>query len=126
MRCSKRPLTVPAKCGSPRSKDWAAWGTRRASRGCWRSALESDAELAAAAKQALADLPGQDVDKDIVARLHGAQGKIYPLLIELVGERRVQAVPDLVKALDDSDKTVRSAALDVARNDGAGRSDFRS
>jgi HEAT repeat protein len=75
------------------------------------TALESDAELAATGKQALADLPGQDVDKDIVARLHGAQGKIYPLLIELVGERRIQAVPDLVKALNDADKTIRSAAL---------------
>lgn len=74
-------------------------------------ALEPDAELAQAAKAALAEVPGHDIDKEIVARLHGAQGKMYPLLIELVGERRVQAVPDLVQALDSSDDAVRSAAL---------------
>jgi HEAT repeat protein len=74
------------------------------------TALESDADLAQAAKAALASLPAKDVDKDIVARLQGAQGKIYPLLIELVGERRIHAVADLVKALDNSDDTVRSAA----------------
>ncbi len=36
---------------------------------------------------------------------------MYPLLIELVGQRRVDAVPLLLKALDHSDKSVRSAAL---------------
>ena len=74
-------------------------------------ALDKDEELAKAAKAALADLPSKDVDKEIVARLSGAKGKIYPLLIELVGERRIQAVPDLVSALDSSDDAVREAAL---------------
>jgi HEAT repeat protein len=74
-------------------------------------ALDADADLAKASKSALADLPSQDVNKEIVARLSGAKGKIYPLLIELVGERRIQAVPDLVAALDNSDDAVRSAAL---------------
>jgi HEAT repeat protein len=74
-------------------------------------ALDKDEELAKAAKGALADLPSKDVDKEIVARLNGAKGKIYPLLIELVGERRIQAVPDLVAALDSSDDAVREAAL---------------
>jgi HEAT repeat protein len=74
-------------------------------------ALDADADLAKASKTALADLPSQDVNKEIVARMSGAKGKIYPLLIELVGERRIQAVPDLVAALDNSDDAVRSAAL---------------
>jgi HEAT repeat protein len=74
-------------------------------------ALDADESLAKASKSALADLPSQDVNKEIVARLSGAKGKIYPLLIELVGERRIQAVPDLVAALDNSDNAVRSAAL---------------
>ncbi len=74
-------------------------------------ALDSDAELAQTAKAALIELPGTNVDQDIVARLHGAQGKILPLLIELVGERRVKAVEELVTALDNSDNTVRVAAL---------------
>jgi HEAT repeat protein len=74
-------------------------------------ALESDGELAQTAKASLADLPGKDVDETIVARLRGAHGQIYPLLIELVGERRIQAIDDLVAALDDSDGAVRGAAL---------------
>jgi HEAT repeat protein len=74
-------------------------------------ALDSDTDLAQASKAALIELPGENVDQDIVTRLHGAQGKIYPLLIELVGERRVKAVEELVRALENSDNTVRLAAL---------------
>ena len=36
---------------------------------------------------------------------------MYPLLIEVVGQRRIDAVPMLVKALDHSDAAVRGAAL---------------
>lgn len=74
-------------------------------------ALGSDPEVVQSAKTALADLPGEKVDREIAARLSKAEGKSYPLLIELVGQRRIDAVPDLVKAVDNSDKTVRSAAL---------------
>ena len=62
-------------------------------------------------KTTLAELPGENVDAEIVALLPKAEGKTYPLLIELVGQRRIDAVPALLKALDHSDKTVRSAAL---------------
>src|SRR5207247_7425605 len=68
------------------------------------------------AKEALADLPGESVDKDIVTRLNQAQGKTYPVLIELVGQRRVEAIPALIKALDNSDKAVRTAALTALGN----------
>jgi HEAT repeat protein len=74
-------------------------------------ACEPDAELAKTAKFALIDLPSRNVDPEIVARLSSAQGKLYPLLIELVGERRIKAVDELVKALDHSDDAVRVAAL---------------
>jgi HEAT repeat protein len=70
-----------------------------------------DAELAQAAKAALADLPGDNVNQDIITRLAQAEGKSYPLLIEVVGQRRIDAVPALVKALDHADKSVRAAAL---------------
>lgn len=73
--------------------------------------IESDEEIAETAKRALSELPGTSVDKAIVARLPKAEGKMYPLLIELVGQRRISAVPELQKALDHSDKSVRSAAL---------------
>ena len=74
-------------------------------------ALESDADLVETAKDALSHLPGQNVDRDIVASLHSAPGKMYPLLLEVVGARRINAVGDLVKAVDNPDSAVRSAAL---------------
>jgi len=74
-------------------------------------ATETDADLAKAAKEALAVLPGETVNKDIIARLATAEGKMYPLLIELVGQRRIDAIPALLKASNHSDRTVRSAAL---------------
>ena len=40
-----------------------------------------------------------------------AKEKGYQLLIELVGERRIAAVPELLKALNDSDPAIRAAAL---------------
>jgi HEAT repeat protein len=75
------------------------------------AALESDSELAQAARQALAKVPGQGVEQDLLARLDKAEGKMYAVLIELVGARRLDAMPALFKALDHSDRTVRSAAL---------------
>jgi HEAT repeat protein len=74
-------------------------------------ALESDADLVKTAKEALGDLPGESVNKEIVARLSQAEGKTYPVLIEIVGQRRIDAVPALIKALSHSDRAVRSAAL---------------
>lgn len=73
--------------------------------------IEDDAELTQAAKGALANLPGDKIDAEIVARLSKPEGKIYPLLIELVGQRRIAATAPLLKALDQSDKAVRSSAL---------------
>lgn len=73
--------------------------------------LETDADIAQTAQTALADLPGDGVDNDIVARLAKSTGKEYQVLIELVGQRRIAAVPALVKALEQSDSNIRSAAL---------------
>lgn len=74
-------------------------------------AREADMELTQTAKGALAELPGEKVDAEIVSRLPTAEGPMYALLIELVGQRRIDAMPALLKAADHSDKTVRSAAL---------------
>lgn len=74
-------------------------------------ALETDAEISAAAKAALADLPGESLNAEIVARLGKAEGKMYPLLIQVAGMRRVPATAELLKAVDHKDKAVRSAAL---------------
>lgn len=74
-------------------------------------ALEDDETLQPLVKKALTDLPGETIDQDIVKRLDKAEGKIYPLLLELVGERRIDAIPPLIKALNHADQAVRSAAL---------------
>ncbi len=73
--------------------------------------LEPDAELADAAKTALSVLPDEKVGQEIIVHLPKAEGKRYVMLLELVGQRRIKAVNELVKALDHADQSVRSAAL---------------
>ena len=69
-------------------------------------------EISLAATKSLAELRSESIDKEIVTRLAKAEGKIYPLLIELVGKRRIAAaMPALFKAMDHSDKTIRVVAL---------------
>ena len=75
------------------------------------AAVDTDSDLSQTASRALADLAGEKVDAQIVALLPTAKSESYPLLIELVGQRRIEAVPALLVALDHSDQTVRSAAL---------------
>jgi HEAT repeat protein len=75
-------------------------------------ASESDAGLAAAAREALKSLPGDDIDKDLVERLAGADAKVRLALVGAVGDRRIAAaVSQLRQAADDSDAKVRAAAL---------------
>ena len=74
-------------------------------------AIEPDADLAQAAKGTLGILPGEQVNSKIVALIPNATGPTYPLLLQLVGNRRIDAVPLLQKALAHADPTVRSAAL---------------
>ena len=70
-----------------------------------------DPELARTAKETLADLPGKQVNEEIVVLLPKAKGKSYALLLQLVGQRRVDAADEVLKALDHSDQNVRGAAL---------------
>jgi HEAT repeat protein len=74
-------------------------------------AAGDDEELAQAAKKALAELPGERVDADIAGRLPHANGKKLAVLIEVVGQRQIDATPALLKAIDDHDAAVRGAAL---------------
>jgi HEAT repeat protein len=74
-------------------------------------ATEPDAELAQTAKTALAGLPGEKVNAEVAARLPKAEGKTLAVLIELVGERRIEATAPLIKAVDHSDEAIRAAAL---------------
>ncbi len=66
---------------------------------------------AQAARDALEELPGDDVNGDIAARLAEAKGPVREVLIDLVGRRRIPAIAALIEAADDSNAAVRSAAL---------------
>ncbi|MBS0264053.1 MAG: hypothetical protein JSS02_19110, partial [Planctomycetes bacterium] len=72
---------------------------------------DADKELAEQAGAALGELPGDGVNKEIVARLAKADAKSYPLLLDLVGKRLIEADAALLKAADHSDKSVRVAAF---------------
>jgi HEAT repeat protein len=77
---------------------------------------ESDPELSAAAKTALVALPDESVGLVIVSGLPKAEGKRYVMLLELVGQRRVPAIDQLVAALRHRDSSVRQAALAALGN----------
>ncbi|MFP6764501.1 MAG: HEAT repeat domain-containing protein, partial [Planctomycetaceae bacterium] len=74
-------------------------------------AIEDDAELARAAKETLASLPGKQVDRRIVVLLPAARGKTYSVLLQLTGQRRIDAVDEVLPALQHTDQKVRGAAL---------------
>jgi HEAT repeat protein len=73
---------------------------------------DNDADLAQAAKAALAGWSGKEVDEQLAARLPRAIGSARLALIELVGQRHVTAaVPELVKAANESDSKTRAAGI---------------
>ncbi|MHB0959559.1 MAG: HEAT repeat domain-containing protein [Pirellulaceae bacterium] len=75
-------------------------------------AAEDDAELVLAAKESLQGLSGDDIDAELTARLDRADTPAREALIAVVGDRRIgAAVPALLKAAEDSDAKIRSAAL---------------
>jgi HEAT repeat protein len=76
------------------------------------AAAGADADVATAAGEALEEMPGDKVNADLAARLATAEGKPRLLLIELAGRRGIAAsVPELLKAADDPDGSVRAAAF---------------
>jgi HEAT repeat protein len=75
-------------------------------------ALEHDSDLLQSAKTALVDIQDEGVTKEIISRLPQSTGEMQQVLINVVGQRRIEATNDLVKALDSADQKVRSAALD--------------
>lgn len=78
-----------------------------------KTAVEPVPELAQAAKFALAGLPGGSVNAEIAALLAKAnEGDVtLPILIELVGQRRIDAAESLIKVVNHSQTQIRHAAL---------------
>ncbi len=75
-------------------------------------ALDKEADLFLPVKAALAAMPDESVDKAITDRLPKASGELQQLLIEVVGQRRIEATSELVKALDSPSQSIRKAALE--------------
>ena len=73
---------------------------------------ESDEQLTQAAKTALQNLPGEEVDQQLAARLQNADGSLRGVLIDLAGRRRIAAAKQaLIAAADDTDAGIRATAL---------------
>jgi HEAT repeat protein len=76
------------------------------------AAADPDADLSQAALAALARLPGNDVDADLLSRLQASSGKNRQVLITLAGLRHIdRAVPVIFPDLKNSDAAVRGAAV---------------
>jgi HEAT repeat protein len=111
------PALLSAIQNGPRKAGLAAMGAldRIGNASCvpvlLKAALETDEDVATAAKATLVKLP-PDADADVVARLPQASGKTRQILIELVGKRRIEsALPALVPCAEDADAGIRGAAV---------------
>jgi HEAT repeat protein len=116
------PAVVEAARNGPKAVRIAAiefigrWGDASSVSALLQNASEADADLSRTAKAALGGLAGEKVDAEIAARLSNADASSLPVLIELVGQRRISATPALVKALDNQDAAIRRAALTALGN----------
>lgn len=71
----------------------------------------SNKDVADAALSTLAQMEGKEINDAIITRLSSASGPSLRMLIDLAGQRRLAANEPLVKALANSEASVRHAAL---------------
>jgi|688.fasta_scaffold26227_3 HEAT repeat protein len=75
-------------------------------------AADADADLAAAARGAIADLSGAGVDEAVRGRMAAAEPTTLALLLDIVARRRiVAALPEVLVAAKAPDKRVQAAAI---------------
>jgi HEAT repeat protein len=73
---------------------------------------DTERDLAQAAQESLAALPGKEIDAAIMAMLAGTDANKRLVAIDLMARRRMtSAVPTLLKASADNDPKVRAAAV---------------
>lgn len=73
---------------------------------------DTDGEIAKAAQEALAAIPGQEADAAVMAMLNSSETAPRLMALELVGRRRMnKSVPSLLKVAEGPDAEVRPAAL---------------
>ncbi len=78
------------------------------------AALRESGELAEAARNSLAELPGEGVDAALTQRLGQSEGTELPVVIQLVGRRGIDsAVSELLRLADRQDPQVRQAAIEA-------------
>jgi hypothetical protein len=75
------------------------------------AATDEDLGISDTARAAVAAIPGAAVDREIVSRLAGADAKTLPVLVELVGLRRIAAVAALLPLASHPDEKVRTATI---------------
>jgi HEAT repeat protein len=86
--------------------------------------LAEEGGLAAAARTCLSNFPGEKADAAILAMLAHRDAKIRSLAVQMIGQRNVPGSTAMVlKAADDADAAVRSAAFKALRNQ-AGAADL--
>jgi HEAT repeat protein len=77
------------------------------------AATDADPGVAEAARRAAAALPGDAVDGAIRGKLATADARLLPVIVGLVGARRIPAVGDVQPLLAHGDAAVRKAALEA-------------
>jgi HEAT repeat protein len=76
------------------------------------AATNADEELAAAARDSLIALPGEEIDAVLLENLEDGQAGQQAVLVELIGQRGItSAVPELLALAGGSDQELRQAAL---------------
>jgi HEAT repeat protein len=74
-------------------------------------AVGDDADLAAAAADAIAALPGTGIDAAIGRQIPSASGKKLVMLLNLAAQRRIDVLPQVLEAVQSPDAAVHAAAL---------------
>jgi len=75
-------------------------------------AADPDPDVSRAALAVLTRLPGTEVDSVVLEQLPKAQGKLRPVLIEVAGQRQLEAaLPTIIASAEASEPQVRSAAI---------------
>ncbi len=78
------------------------------------AAGDDDSAVSKAAKAALGRLPGKEVDTALLARLPQSSGSARRVITELAGQRRIAAaVPEFLKAANDTDPELRRAGIEA-------------
>ena len=82
------------------------------------AASDSEAEIVAAAQQAMVALQGDDIDVAVKAALAQAEGSLRRCLIDVIGQRRIKsAAAELAPLANDPDEPTRLAALCAGAGD---------